>query len=184
MITFVTSNEGKFMEISHEMRQHGIEIRWEKVEYDEIQGNDTHEISLRSCNDIMEKVTGDFFLEDTGLYCTALNGFPGPYAKYAQHTIGNRGLIRLLEGSERSAYFLTVISLRHGNRVIQFDGKVNGTISENEKGSNGFGFDPVFIPEGQNRTLAEMNLQEKNAFSHRGIAVRKLLRYLQESNLK
>ena len=184
MIWLVTSNEGKFREIDLEMRKHGIGISWKKAKYSEIQGNDNYEISLRSCQDMAKTVHGTFFLEDTGLYCQALKGFPGPYAKYAYETIGPAGLIRQVGGLKRDAYFLTVVTLHHGGKNIQFDGKLEGTISSDERGGNGFGFDPVFIPKGEERTLAEMTAEEKNGISHRAIAIRILIGYLEENKIQ
>ncbi|MCL4332207.1 MAG: RdgB/HAM1 family non-canonical purine NTP pyrophosphatase [Candidatus Thermoplasmatota archaeon] len=179
----MTSNQGKYQEISSELEKAGISVEWKRMEYDEMQGKDTYSISLRSCMDVGKKLEGDFFLEDTGLYCEALNGFPGPYAKYVQETVGNAGLIRMLQGMNRKAKFVTVISLRHGDRIVQFDGVLSGIISESERGSNGFGFDPIYIPDGEDRTLAEMSPYEKNHISHRGKAIRKLARYVEENKL-
>ncbi|EQD62421.1 non-canonical purine NTP pyrophosphatase, rdgB/HAM1 family, partial [mine drainage metagenome] len=100
---------------------------------------------------------------------------PGPYSSYVNTTIGYEGLQRLVAGKDSSAYFKTVVSLSIGDRIIQFGGILRGRISTEAAGSGGFGFDPVFVPDGQNLTLAEMDVEAKNRFSHRARAVSSLL---------
>ncbi|MEJ2003802.1 MAG: non-canonical purine NTP diphosphatase [Cyclobacteriaceae bacterium] len=123
--------------------------------------------------------------DDTGLEVKALNGRPGVYsARYA----GNSGdseanmakLLDELNGiSERTARFRTVITLiLKENEVYQFEGFVDGQITRQRSGSEGFGYDPLFIPEGFNTTFAEMAADQKNEISHRGRAVRKLIDFL------
>ncbi len=181
---FITSNEHKFREISEIMAREGIELEWIRLEYDEIQEDFTELISYRSCLDLASKLEDDFFLEDTGLYIRALSGFPGPYSAYVKDTIDCPGIIRLLSGQEdRGAYFKTVISLSHKGEVVQFGGILNGTISNQETGSHGFGYDPIFIPEGGVKTLAELDVQEKNEVSHRGRAISAFVDYLKKNNI-
>lgn len=126
----------------------------------------------------------DCFSDDTGLEVEALNGEPGVRsARYAgeQHDMkaNLKLLMKKMDGVEnRRARFRTVVTLVQNGKVIQFEGVVNGTIGKDLKGDNGFGYDPVFIPEGGNRTFAEMTDEEKNAISHRGKAMQKLKAYL------
>ncbi len=124
------------------------------------------------------------FADDTGLEVVALNGRPGVHsARYAgpghDHEKNIEKLLAELQGvSNRKARFRTVISLiMNGNEII-FEGIANGNISNQKHGDKGFGYDPVFIPDGYQKSFAEMDLDEKNIISHRGIAVRKLLNYL------
>ena len=112
------------------------------------------------------------------MYINSLKGFPGPYSSYISKTIGNEGILDLLKNKERSAYFLTIISYFDGANVLTFQGKLNGRIAEEEKGKTGFGFDPVFIPENCEKTLAEMSIEEKNQHSHRINALRSFISYL------
>lgn len=124
------------------------------------------------------------FADDTGLEVTALGGAPGVYsARYAGEQKNSDDNISLLlanlSGSpDRSARFRTVITLIGINGVQKFEGIVNGTILESRRGSAGFGYDPVFQPDGFDKTMAEMTMEEKNAISHRGQAIRKLVAYL------
>ncbi|WP_393971049.1 XTP/dITP diphosphatase [Oxyplasma meridianum] len=182
MIKFVTSNRNKFQEVKEMMEANKIDIDWIELQYEEIQADSTGEISRDSCTKIARKVDGKFFLEDTGLFIDPLNGFPGPYSSYVQKTIGNKGILRLLHNNGRDATFLTVVSYWDGAGIIQFSGELRGKISYTERGSNGFGYDPIFIPEGYEKSLAEMTIPEKNAISHRSIAVQKFIDHLKKEN--
>ena len=128
------------------------------------------------------------FADDTGLEVEALYGRPGVHsARYAgpghDHQKNIEKLLSELQGvGNRKARFRTVISLiMDGNEII-FEGIANGNISNQKHGDKGFGYDPVFIPDGYKKSFAEMDLDEKNIISHRGIAVRKLLNYLNLDN--
>lgn len=124
------------------------------------------------------------FADDTGLEVEALGGAPGVHsARYAtdghDFAANNRLLLRNLEGqTNRRARFRTVISLILNGEEHLFEGVVEGRILDHESGHEGFGFDPLFVPDGSERTFAEMSAEEKNAISHRGRAVRKLAAYL------
>ena len=126
----------------------------------------------------------DCFADDTGLEVEALGGAPGVHsARYAtdghDFAANNRLLLRNLEGqTNRRARFRTVISLLLGGEEHLFEGVVQGRIIDHEQGSEGFGYDPLFIPDGYDRTFAQMTTEQKNAVSHRARAVRKLADYL------
>ena len=129
----------------------------------------------------------DCFADDTGLEVEALGGAPGVHsARYAtdghDFAANNRLLLKNLEGVEnRRARFRTVISLIIGGEEHLFEGIVEGRILDRETGHEGFGFDPLFVPDGSERSFAEMSAEEKNAVSHRGRAVRKLAAWLHEN---
>lgn len=124
------------------------------------------------------------FADDTGLEVEALGGAPGVHsARYAtdghDFAANNRLLLKNMEGVEnRRARFRTVISLILNGEEHLFEGVVEGRILDHESGHEGFGFDPLFVPDGSEQTFAEMSAEEKNAISHRGRAVRKLAAYL------
>lgn len=126
----------------------------------------------------------DCFADDTGLEVEALDGAPGVRsARYAtdghDFAANNRLLLKNLEGiANRRARFRTVICLIEGGEERLFEGIVEGRIIDRETGTEGFGYDPLFIPDGFDRTFAEMTAEEKNAVSHRGRAVRRLAEYL------
>lgn len=127
------------------------------------------------------------FADDTGLEVDALDGAPGVYsARYAGPQRSSEDnielLLRNLHGNtNRTARFRTVITLIGigGSQVRLFEGIVEGTITETKRGTSGFGYDPVFMPDGFDRTFAEMSMEEKNTLSHRAMAVSKLVKYLQ-----
>ena len=133
---------------------------------------------------IYERLGVDCFADDTGLEVDALGGAPGVHsARYAtdghDFAANNRLLLKNLEGqTDRRAQFRTVISLILDGQEYMFEGRVEGRITESESGAEGFGYDPLFVPEGSEATFAEMSADEKNAVSHRGRAVRKLAEFL------
>ena len=132
----------------------------------------------------------DCFSEDTGLEAEALNGAPGVYsARYAgpaNDAEANMNLLlNNLKGAEnRNARFRTVIALLLNGQEYTFEGIVNGQIIPVKKGSGGFGYGPIFMPEGFNRTFAQMSTEEKNAISHRGQAIAKLRAFLMNEGMR
>lgn len=133
---------------------------------------------------IFERKGVDCFADDTGLEVKALNGEPGVYsARYAgeqKSSEDNMDLILAkLEGcSDRAARFRTVISLILDGVEYQFEGVVDGVITTERHGTEGFGYDPIFVPNGYDKSFAEMDGEVKNSISHRGIAVAKLIDFL------
>ncbi len=124
------------------------------------------------------------FADDTGLEVEALDNAPGVYsARYAgddhnsEHNV-QKLLKELLDKKNRKARFRTVIAFLHNDQEFIFEGQVNGTIASETKGSSGFGYDPVFVPEGYKETFAEMGENEKNKISHRALAVQKFSIFL------
>lgn len=148
-----------------------------------IEGN-----ALQKANYIKTNYGYDCFADDTGLEVNALNGEPGVYsARYAgeqknAHDNMDKLLENLTDKTDRSAQFKTVIALRLGIDTHTFTGICRGTIIQNKKGDKGFGYDPIFQPEGYNQTFAEMELTLKNKIGHRGKAVQQLIDFLQKLN--
>lgn len=126
----------------------------------------------------------DCFADDTGLLVDALDGAPGVYsARYAGPGHDSQANMRLLLGNmkykaNRAAHFSTVIALVEGEEIRFFEGRVDGKITAEVKGEGGFGYDPIFQPDGSNLTFAEMDASAKNEISHRGRAVARLMEYL------
>lgn len=141
--------------------------------------------ALQKARYVHERTGADCFADDTGLEVDALDGAPGVHsARYAtdghDFAANNRLLLRNLAGTaDRSAHFRTVIALILDGREYLFEGRVDGRIAESEAGCGGFGYDPLFVPEDFDKTFAEMGADEKNAISHRGRAVRRLVEFLQ-----
>lgn len=127
----------------------------------------------------------DCFGDDSGLEVEALNNEPGIYsARYAgeRGDLANMQLVlqKMQAEQNRKARFRTVISLLQEGKEFLFEGVVNGTLRETPAGGNGFGYDPIFEPDGYQQTFAEMNMEQKNEISHRAIAMRKLIAFLKE----
>jgi len=129
------------------------------------------------------------FADDTGLEIDSLNGEPGVYsARYSgveRNSDKNIELVltKLKNKSNRNSRFKTIISLILDGKSVNFEGVVEGKITEEKRGSNGFGYDPIFQPDGYASTFGEMSLKEKNKISHRSIAINKMVQYLKENNL-
>jgi len=135
-------------------------------------------------NFIHSKYNINVFADDTGLEVEVLNGEPGLYsARYAgEECDSNKNMEKLLKKlinkKNRKARFKTVIALVLNNKLHHFEGIVNGTIAHSKKGDKGFGYDPIFVPEGYKKSFAELSLNEKNEISHRSIAVKKLINFI------
>lgn len=129
------------------------------------------------------------FADDTGLEIDSLNGEPGVYsARYSgvdRNSDKNIELVlrKLKNKANRNSRFKTIISLIIDGKSVNFEGVVEGKITEEKRGSNGFGYDPIFQPNGYASTFGEMSLNEKNKISHRSIAINKMVQYLKENNL-
>lgn len=149
---------------------------------DTLQGN-----ALQKARYIKDKFGYDCFADDTGLICSALNGEPGVrsarYANDNDHEHDSEANMKLLlknlsDKNDRSAYFMTVIALIYQGQTYTFNGVVNGVISHEKHGDGGFGYDPIFVPEGYDKTFAELGNEIKNTISHRARAVAKLDEFL------
>jgi XTP/dITP diphosphohydrolase len=188
-IIFATNNAHKLSEVQAVLGE-GFELvtpRMCGVEEEIPETAETLEGNASQKSHYLYDRTGlDCFADDTGLEVEALGGAPGVHsARYAtdghDFAANNRLLLKNLEGKEnRRARFRTVISLIEGGEEHLFEGIVEGRIIDHESGEEGFGYDPLFVPDGFDRTFAEMTAEEKNAVSHRGRAVRKLVAYLHE----
>lgn len=150
---------------------------------DTIEGN-----AILKANYVTEKYGYDCFADDTGLEVEALNGAPGVYsARYAgEQKDANDNMDKLLseleDKSNRKANFKTVIALNLKGEQNLFTGIINGKIIEDKIGTNGFGYDPIFVAEGYEKTFAELSMEEKSTISHRGIAVKELILFLQKQS--
>ena len=174
----ITSNPGKVAEYQRSFADLGIEMEHYRLPYDEVQTSDLEEVVQKGMDEIIRKGVRDFIIDDSGLFIDALKGFPGVWSAYAQKTIGNQGILKLMEGIEdRGAEFRCCIGCDIDDRRIVVMGKCRGVITQKEQGDGGFGFDPIFSPDGK-LTFAEIPIEEKNTMSHRGNAVKLLVEEL------
>jgi len=179
-LIFATSNRHKFEEARAIAAKHGVKLKMCNVQCDEIQADDLGDIADFSAREACRILGKPCFVEDAGLFVRTLHGFPGPYSNYIFRTIGKEGLLMLMAGAkDRHAEFRSAVSYCASKTTLRiFSGKARGNITTKPKGSQGFGFDPIFTPErGDGRTFAEMPTVEKNKYSHRIKAMRKFLKW-------
>jgi XTP/dITP diphosphohydrolase len=178
VVFFATNNIHKFNEARSVLSDQGIAVGMLRVKAVEIQSDSLTEIAAASAVDAFNRCCLPLIVEDAGLFVETLKGFPGPYAAYVYKTLGNAGLLKLMQNVEnRKAMFRSSIAYVDSEfkQPVCFEGAAEGEITsaERKSGESAFGFDPVFAPLGSERTFAEMTLQEKNGFSHRAQALRK-----------
>ncbi|MCI4346102.1 MAG: non-canonical purine NTP pyrophosphatase [Thermoplasmata archaeon] len=169
-LSFVTSNAAKAAEAATFLQALGIEVHPVVRRLPEPQSERLEEVASAKL-DAASDVPGAVLVEDSGLFVDALGGFPGVYSAYAFRTLGVAGLLRLLDGYPRGAEFRTAAALRWRGTHQVLTGAVRGEIAREPRGTNGFGYDPVFVPEGERRSFAEMTLPEKSSLSHRARAM-------------
>ena len=186
-LIFATNNAHKIEEVNSILNNE-FDIRSlkdEQIDFDIPEPFDTIEENAREKARVIYSYTGkDCFGEDTGLEVAALNGEPGvKSARYAGEGRSfddniDKLLTNLKKGSNREAQFKTIVSLIINGEEFTFEGICKGTIIEEKRGQSGFGYDPVFVPEESKKTFAEMNMAEKNIYSHRKKAIDALVRFL------
>jgi len=175
--TFVSTNPGKFREVRDLLAAYGVRVRWSRRVLPEPQAETLEEVVAAKLSAVRD-LRGNVLVEDSGLFISSLHGFPGVYSAHFLKTWRFGPILELLEHRGRRACFRTVAGLRRGGRRRMFVGEVWGTIARRPAGRNGFGYDPIFVPDGWDRTFAEARLSEKNTVSHRARAFRKVGRAL------
>ena len=189
LIVFATNNRHKLREINNILGDsfNLLSLADINLEEDIPETEPTlEENALNKARHIFEATGMNVFADDTGLEVEALNGKPGVhsarFAGEAKNSVANIDKLLALLGNEtnRKARFKTIIALIFEGKEYLFEGTVQGTIIMNKRGKEGFGYDPVFVPEGKILTFAEMNLEEKNKISHRALAFKKLKVFLSD----
>lgn len=179
-ISFVTGNQGKLHEAQVALAPLGHEVISADLQPTEIQGETLEEISQAKCETIGGKLPPPYFVDDGGLFVEALQGFPGVFSAHALKKIGAAGILKLMEDlTDRRAHFACVITYHDGRSLRSFAGRCDGTIAETPRSTgHGFGFDPIFIPNGHTETFGELTAETKNHISHRGKALARLVAHL------
>jgi len=182
---FITGNMGKLAEIQERVKTLDIKVIQKDLGYPEIQAETLEEVARYGVEHIRKQFSHPFILEDAGLFIDSLEGFPGVYSKYVFYSIGLKGILKLMgEIENRDAVFRSVYAYAEPDtKPVLFLGGCKGTITNKEKGTSGFGYDPIFIPDGELKTFAEMSTEEKNRYSHRGNALDKLLIFFTKHNI-
>ena len=168
-LTIVTSNANKAVEVAA-FFSGALEVTHISLDIPEHRSDDVGEIARGKAQYAYDRLRTPLIVDDTGFSIDALNGFPGPYAAYVLHTIGNPGILKLMDGvKNRNAHFITAIAYADEWGIHVFTGTIHGSITLSPRGNNGFGYDSIVDING--RTLAEMSLEEKSVISHRALAL-------------
>ena len=190
-LCFVTGNQNKFKEVKKLVKTFNLISLNDLNFFDEIQETDP---SIKGnafikANFIHKKYNLDCFSDDTGLFIDCLDGEPGVRsARYAGDNSSSDDNIKLVLNKlkykkNRLAHFQTIICLILNDKIEYFEGIIEGKITKTPLGDHGFGYDPIFMPINSNKTFAQFSLEEKNKVSHRAIATRKLITYLNNFSL-
>ncbi|WP_236978498.1 RdgB/HAM1 family non-canonical purine NTP pyrophosphatase [Membranihabitans maritimus] len=190
-LLFATSNQNKLMEVQKKIGDQFIIKDLKSIGFngeipetqDTIEGN-----AVQKATFIYEKYQINCFAEDTGLEIEALNGEPGVYsARYAGDQKSNEDNIELVlhklkDIKNRNARFKTVLAYIENGDISTFEGIIYGTITTGKSGDKGFGYDPIFLPDGYDQTFAELSIETKNTISHRALALQKFIQYLHKKS--
>ena len=190
-LIFATHNNNKVKEVTKMLPSYlSMKSLTDINFFDEIEetGTTFEENAQLKAKTIFDKTGKNIFADDSGLVIEALNGAPGVYsARYAGTGKDEDNIAKALKELEgktnRKAYFISIFCLILDGKEYFFEGRVNGTIATEIMGKNGFGYDPIFIPDGFSKSFAQMSPEEKNAISHRGKAVEKLNDFLTNLNV-
>lgn len=174
-ITFITGNSAKAKYLSDYF---DIEVDHKKLDLHEIQSLDLKEIVEEKAKVAFKIIKKPVLVEDVSLTFKALKKLPGPLIRWFLDTLGNDGLIDILKGKDRTAIAEVAFCYFDGKKSSVFSALKSGSISKKAKGEMGFGWDPIFIPDGHSKTWAEMGDDEKHETSMRKIALGKLKKYL------
>lgn len=180
-ITIVTGNENKAREIAAIT---GQDVENVVIDIPEIQSLDVAEVALDKARRAFEILGEPVIVDDTGLSINSLGGMPGALVVWFLDSIGSKGILKLMEGVDaRGASVSTAVGYADSLGAYVFVGTVDGVIATTERGENGFGYDPIFVPDGGSLTYAEMSSEQKNSRSMRAIALEKLAAFLRSRQL-
>ena len=177
-LNFVTHNKDKVREFKAILDK-DFEIEQIDIDYPELRSDDPEEIVKEAVNELASELKKSVVVEDSGLFIEALNGFPGTCSAYIHKRIGLKGILRLMEGvkNRECVYKSAVGYCEPGKKPVSFLGEEKGKVAEEIKGNYGFGHDPIFIPEGSDKTYGEMeNVEDVKKF--RSKAIEKLKGYV------
>jgi XTP/dITP diphosphohydrolase len=181
---FVTTNEHKRREVQRIL---GVEIESVAPDVPEIQALDFAEVAARKARDAYEALEAPphpVLVEDSGLVIGAWNGLPGALTKWFLSSVGNEGILRMLSGEDRSARAVCAVAVADTSGEVRvFRGEVRGEVALGPRGREGFGWDPIFVPEGSELTYAQMG-EAKHEVSHRARAFRQVRAGLEERSRK
>ncbi|MHA1733750.1 MAG: XTP/dITP diphosphatase [Promethearchaeota archaeon] len=181
---FITGNSHKFREARDKLVKAlpGVELVREEADLLEIQADSIEDVARFKVGSARALVEGSFFVEDAGFFVDAYPGFPGVYSAYIHRMLGNEGILKLMDGrDDRGARFEAVIGFfdARTEETHLFKGVVEGSVALSIRGENGFGFDPIFVPDDDpDHTFGELTSERKNEISHRARALEAFVGFL------
>lgn len=177
-LKFATGNQNKLKEAREIL---GFDIEQLDVDIDEIQEVDVKKVIEHKAKTAFDYVGEPVLVEDTSLEIESLGGFPGALIKWLLKSVGVAGICKIVSAfSNNNARASTCVGMYDGNKVIIGEGIIHGAISDLPKGENNFGWDPIFIPDGHQKTFAEIGSEEKNKISMRRLAFEDFKRKISE----
>jgi len=177
-LILLTQNQHKLKEIKPLFEKYQVGFETTSIEKHEIRSESVEEIARVAARVAYETLQKPVVVDDTGFFVDALNGFPGSYAGIVLKFIGYEGILRLMtDKSNRASVFMTAVSYFDGTHIESFLGTMSGTVARDAAGVGGFGYDPIFIPNGFTKTYAELTLDEKVSISHRTTAFEEFLKW-------
>ena len=187
LICFASNNYNKYIETQLVLQKYAIDVHFLRISLTEIQSNFLIEIAIEKSKSAFKRISKPIIVEDDGLFIDELKGFPGQYSSYAFETIGYDGVLKLLINSKtRIAYFRSVFAFYDGEISQSFVGEIKGKIAHRATGK-GWGYDPIFIPDGSELTFGQLHQQNRKAdFSHRALALGKFAdwyKYKKDNNV-
>lgn len=175
-ITFITGNQAKVEWLQRHIK---TPVSHQKLDIPEIQSLELEEVVRNKAEEAFKQLQSPLLVEDTSLKFNTLGKLPGPLVKWFLEELGTDGICKLLNSyDDRNAVAEVMYGLHTGDEVVLFDSSMNGTIADSPRGTNGFGWDSTFIPEGSEKTWGEMSTEEQNNTSMRKGAIDKLNDYL------
>ncbi len=178
-LVLVTQNQHKLKELSPLFKKYNVEFETTSIKKHEIRSESIEEIARIAAKTAFETLQKPVVVDDTGFFVDALNGFPGSYAGIVLKFIGYEGILRLMDNKDdRRSRFETAVGYYDGQNLESFMGTMSGSITTKPGGEGGFGYDPIFLPEGFTKTYAELTFEEKVRISHRTKAFEEFLRWL------
>ncbi|HUH99640.1 MAG TPA: XTP/dITP diphosphatase [Nitrososphaerales archaeon] len=178
-VLLATSNQGKLKEARAILASFEIRVEQFNGKGIEVQADTNSEVAAHASRGAAKAAGRPVLVEDAGLFVESLKGFPGPYSAYVFKTIGSAGIITLLARvtSRRASFVSSLAYCEPDGDPVLFEGEAKGTIARRPRGTKGFGFDPIFVPDRGTKTFGELSLREKCAVSHRARALAKFAKW-------
>jgi XTP/dITP diphosphohydrolase len=181
-LILLTQNQHKLKELKPLFEKYRVDFETTSTEKHEIRSENIEEIARVAAKTAFGTLQRPVVVDDTGFFVDALKGFPGSYAAIVLKSIGYEGILRLMAGKkDRKSKFMTAVGYCNGKHLESFVGTMSGSVVYEPAGKGGFGYDPIFMPNGFSKTYAELTLEEKVKISHRTRAFENFLQWYTSS---